>query len=158
MDRKVPCFQKRLIPAKPLLCLKYPFWKIQIGSIPKHMTYHLFIQNFRVLRQTVWFQYLFEIWGNLAKFCWKIAFLRTFSSMNSYISVKVELNWTKFLYSDGILHWFWIAMDFSPFSEKKFAYINRFCDKNPVQPSKNQRKTRFFPKHQIDLLISFFQT
>ena len=114
----------------------------------------MFIQNFWVLRQTVWFQYLFEIKGNLAKFCWKIAFFRTFSSINSYISVKVELNLTEFLYLDGSLLWFWIALDFSPFSEKKFAHINRLYDKNPVQPLKIREKLDFSLKNKF--IHSFF--
>ena len=42
----VPCVQKRVIPAKPLLRLKYLFLEIQIGFALKHISYHLFKQNF----------------------------------------------------------------------------------------------------------------
>ena len=45
----LPCVQKQVIPAKPLLCLKYSFWEIQIGFIWKHITYHLFTQIFIAL-------------------------------------------------------------------------------------------------------------
>ena len=42
----IPCVQKQVIPAKPLLRLKYLFWEIQIGFAWKYITYHKLMQNF----------------------------------------------------------------------------------------------------------------
>ena len=39
------------IRAKPLSCLKYPFWEVLIDSSWKHWTFHLFMQNFKALAQ-----------------------------------------------------------------------------------------------------------
>ena len=49
----LPCNQKQLIPAKPLLCLEYSFLEIRIGFVLKHITYHLFMQNFIALALAV---------------------------------------------------------------------------------------------------------
>ena len=56
----IPCFQKRLEPAKPLLCLEYSYLEIQIGFVLKHITYHLFMQNFNVVAPTAWLPHSFE--------------------------------------------------------------------------------------------------
>ena len=56
----IPCVQKRVITAKPLLRLTYSFWKFRISSAWKHMIYHLFIQNFLGLAQAVELPYSFE--------------------------------------------------------------------------------------------------
>ena len=56
----IPCFQKRLEPAKPLLCLKYSYLEIQIGFVLKHITYHLFMQNFNVVAPAVWLPHSFK--------------------------------------------------------------------------------------------------
>ena len=56
----IPCFQKQVLPAKSLLHLKYLFLEIQIGFAKKHITYHLFMQNFKGLAQAVWLPHDFE--------------------------------------------------------------------------------------------------
>ena len=56
----LPCFQYRVLPAKPLLRLKYIFLEIQVGFAKKHIIYHLFMQNFKGLAQAVWLPHDFE--------------------------------------------------------------------------------------------------
>ena len=80
----VPCFQKRLLPVKPLLCIKYSSLENPVGSIWKHITYHWFMQNFIMLGPAVCHPHVLEIWWNLSKFCWKIAFLGDFASLNLF--------------------------------------------------------------------------
>ena len=60
LDAEIPCFQKQVLPAKSLLHLKYLFLEIQIGFAKKHITYHLFMQNFKGLAQAVWLPHDFE--------------------------------------------------------------------------------------------------
>ena len=53
LENVIPCHQLRLQPVEPLLCLEYSFWEILIGAICKHMSYHLFMQNFIALAPAV---------------------------------------------------------------------------------------------------------
>ena len=56
----IPCFQYRVLPAKPLSRLKYIFLEIEVGFAKKHITYHLFMQNFEGLARVVWLPHDFE--------------------------------------------------------------------------------------------------
>ena len=80
-QRIIPCFQKQVSQAKTLLCIKYLFLEIWIGFAKKHITYHLFMQNFVAVAQTVKLPLDFEIWWNLMKFCLKIVFSNLIASI-----------------------------------------------------------------------------
>ena len=57
----LPCFQYRVLPAKPLLRLKYSFLENPVGFVWKHITYHYFMQNFVMLGLAVYRPHVFEI-------------------------------------------------------------------------------------------------